>query len=95
MDEIIYEELVTAIENKPIDLIEQFDYQVAKRELAIEKLEQILSDKKDEMFIIVEQEYESDKKNPFLSNAEKRKKEVKDRLKQDQEYLDMMISFMI
>jgi ABC-type lipopolysaccharide export system ATPase subunit len=76
-----------AIINNPLDHIEFREYQVEKRKLDIANLEQIISDKKDEMFLIVESEYEEDKKNVFLSNAEKRKIEVKKRLSEDPSYV--------
>jgi hypothetical protein len=70
----------------PIDEIEFLEYRVAKRKLDIETLDDIISDKKDEMFMEVEAEYEDDKKNPLLSNADKRKIVVKKRLLIDPSY---------
>lgn len=64
----------------PIDEIELLEYRVAKRKHDIETLDGIISDKKDEMFMVVELEYEENKKDPLLSNADKRKIEVKHRL---------------
>lgn len=64
----------------PIDEIEFLEYRVAKRKLDIETLDDIISDKKDEMLMIVEIEYDENKKDPLLSNADKRKIEVKHRL---------------
>jgi ABC-type lipopolysaccharide export system ATPase subunit len=76
-----------AIINNPLDEIEFLDYTVEKRKFDIENIEQIISDKKDEMFLIVESEYEDDKKSVFLSNADKRKIEAKRRLQLDPSYL--------
>lgn len=70
----------------PIDEIEFLEYRVAKRKLDIETLDDIISDKKDEMFMIVEIEYDENKKDPLLSNADKRNIEVKHRLMLDPSY---------
>lgn len=73
--------------NDPIDDIEFLEYRVESRKVEIELLEKIISDKKDKMFMVVESEYEDDKKNAALSNADKRKIEVKRRLSEDQCYV--------
>lgn len=77
------EEIENEIINNPIDEIESLEYSVEKRKLSIRVLEEIIADKKDEMFLVVENEYEEDKKNPKLSNADKRKIETKKRLSED------------
>jgi hypothetical protein len=40
------------------------------------------------MYITIEQEYEANKKDPFLSNADKRKIEAKKRLTQDDSFIN-------
>ena len=70
--------------------IEKLELLMIKRKLRIDLLEEQVNDKKDEMFIIIESEYEEDKKNVFLSNADKRKIEAKNRLKADVEYINLV-----
>lgn len=81
------DEIENKIINNPIDDIEFLEYSVEKRKLGIQVLEEIIADKKDEMFLVVENEYEEDKKNSKLSNADKRKIEVKKRLSEDTCYV--------
>lgn len=84
---IMQEEIENEIINNPIDDIEFLEYSVEKRKLGIQVLEEIIAGKKDEMFLVVENEYEEDKKNTKLSNADKRKMEVKKRLSEDTCYV--------
>jgi hypothetical protein len=74
--------------NTPIDDIEQAEYLIIKRKIDIESLESFISDKKDEMYITIESEYEDNKKDPFLSNADKRKIEAKKRLNKDDSFIN-------
>lgn len=83
-----FEDYENEIINIPIDDIEFAEYRIVKRKLDIESLESIISDKKDEMYITIEQEYEANKKDPFLSNADKRKIEAKKRLNKDDSFIN-------
>jgi hypothetical protein len=83
-----FEDYENEVINNPIDDIEFAEYRISKRKIDIESLESIISDKKDEMYITIESEYEENKKDPSLSNADKRKIEAKKRLMQDDSFIN-------